>query len=167
MKKLPSTCVLRCSKLLVVILLLGAQFGQMDLSGSAIASKSAGKRAANKPKPLPPEYLEAVKTFNSGKYKDALGQFQHLDETGHCCDKVHYFIAQAYQGMNQTAPAALNYQWVCMYSKDPTLTYYSQVALSRLSYYRGHRTYQGNGNNFSRVTASAPRASGGGEMTGG
>lgn len=116
--------------------------------------------AQKKSAPLPSEYYAAVGTFNSGKYKDALNQFQQLDEHGFCCDKVHYYMAQAYQGMNQTVPASMHYQWVSDYSYDPTLKSYADTALDRLSYYQGHRTYAGNGNNFARVSA-APASSGG------
>jgi hypothetical protein len=132
-----------------------AIFHYGDCSALAKAPQSKSKTISSPAKALPQEYYLAIKAFNDGKYKDALGQFQHLDENGHCCDKVHYFIAQSYQGMNQTVPAQMHYEWVSSYSHDPVLKYYSDVALDRLSYYRGHRTYAGNGNNFSRITASA------------
>ncbi|PWU02718.1 MAG: hypothetical protein C5B53_01355 [Candidatus Melainabacteria bacterium] len=137
---------------LAAIVLLGNLIvGQNGLIALAKSAKASVQKGQTKAKPLPPAFGEAVGKFNAGKYKEALAGFQHLDESGFCCDKVHYYIAQSYQGMNQTAPAALNYQWVCMYSKDPTLNYYSQVALNQLAYYQGHRTYGGQGNNFSRV----------------
>ena len=132
-------------RILGLALIIASILGPGNLSTLAKATKAPSQKLKKTDKPLPPAYYEAVKTFNLGKYKDALGQFQHLDEFGFCCDKVHYYIAQCYQGMNQLAPAALNYEWVCEYSKDPTLTSYSQYALSTLSYYRGHRTYEGQG----------------------
>ena len=136
---------------LAAIVLLGNLIvGQNGLVALAKSGKASAQKVT-KAKPLPPAFGEAVGKFNAGKYKEALAGFQHLDESGFCCDKVHYYIAQSYQGMNQTAPAALNYQWVCMYSKDPTLNYYSQVALNQLAYYQGHRTYNGQGNYFARV----------------
>jgi hypothetical protein len=141
---------------LAAIVLLGNLIvGQNGLIAFAKSAKSTVQKAQIQAKPLPPAFGQAVGIFNSGKYKDALAAFQRLDEDGFCCDKVHYYIAQSYQGMNQTAPAALNYQWVCRYSKDPTLNYYSQVALSQLAYYQGHRTYGGQGNNFARVRANS------------
>lgn len=147
-------------RIVAIGLVIGSVLGLGNPSTLAKSAKVPSRNLKKTAKPLPPAYYEAVKAFNGGKYKDALGQFQHLDEFGFCCDKVHYYIAQSYQGMNQTAPAALNYEWVCMYSKDPTLTYYSQMALNNLSYYRGHRTYAGQGNNISHV-ATARGYSGG------
>jgi hypothetical protein len=154
--------------LAAIVLLGNLTVGQNGLIALAKSAKaSAQKVQQTKAKPLPPAYYEAVGKFNAGKYKEALTGFQQLDESGFCCDKVHYYIAQSYQGMNQTTPAAMNYEWVTMYSKDPTLNYYSQVALNQLAYYKGHRTYGGQGNNFARVAPSGLSGGGGGGMVGG
>lgn len=130
------------------------------LDASLVMSKSS-KPAAKKAqaKPLPLEFYQAARLYNEGKYKESLGHLQHLDASGHCCDKVHYYIALDYHGMNQTVPAEMNYEWVCNYSKDKTLQTYANSALEQIAYYQGHRTYGGQGNNFSRAK---PGGGGGG-----
>jgi len=158
---------LGCIKLAALIMVSGSVFAHLSAWTFAKTPKAAKPNGHTLTKPLPPEYSEAVKDLNAGKYRDALDKFQHLDGSGYCCDKVHYYIAQTYQGMNQTVPAEMNYEWVYYYRKNPTLRSYAQSAIQTLSYYQGHRTYRGQGNNFSRITASAGGGGRGGGLWGG
>lgn len=112
-----------------------------------------------------PLFGEATQAFRDGKYASALTQFESLDKNGCCCDMVHYYIAQCYHHLNQVKGAQMHYQWVTTYSQDSQLRNYSQVATAQLGYYNNHRTYSGNGNNFSKFTGGG--ASSGGTAGGG
>lgn len=134
------------------------------LSPSSCEAKTAKKKQTNKPaaktskrkadpalaKTKTPEYLEAQVALLERKYKDAAQKFEKLDAEGACCETTHYYLAQCYQGMNQTVQAQTHYQWVAYYGKDPTLKQYATVAYNQLAYYQNHRTYKGQGNNFNR-----------------
>jgi hypothetical protein len=90
-----------------------------------------------------PTIATAISAFNARRFGEALRQFQILDRTGFCCDKVHYYIARCYQQLSQVGPALDNYAWVMSYSKNPTLQNYAEVASAQLSKYQQHRTYEG------------------------
>jgi hypothetical protein len=93
-----------------------------------------------------PSYKTAVADFMDRKYGPALAEFENLDQTGFCCDMVHYYMAQCYDNMNQIEPAEMHYQWVVAYSHDPTLQRYSTYGYQKLAYYSTHRSYGGQGN---------------------
>ncbi len=131
----------------------------------------AGKAAAGKhdrsTKLANPAFIRASETYKEGKFSDALKQFDYLDKNGLCCDMTHYYIALCYQRMNQVGPALDHYQSVVAYSADPRLRQYAQTAFDQLSHYKAHRTYEGQGNNFSRSGGGGGSRFVGGSSSGG
>jgi len=109
-----------------------------------------------------PTYKDALKFFQDKNYAAALSYFQKLDSTGYCCDLVHYYIGQCYQNTNQTIAASQHYNWVIARSSDSTLRTYADYANQTMSYYNAHRTYSGQGNNFSRYNGGGSAGGGGG-----
>jgi hypothetical protein len=118
------------------------------------AANTASPIARSTPAPVvsKPTMATAQAAFNACRYGEALRQFQILDRTGFCCDKVHYYIARCYQQLSQVVPALEHYAWVTEKSKNPTLRNYAYVASAQLSRYQLHRTYAGNGNYFQRAS---------------
>lgn len=102
-----------------------------------------------------PTYKQALSAFQVKNYAVALQDFQKLDSSGYCCDMVHYYIAQCYQNTNQTIAASQHYNWVSERSSDPTLRAYADYANQTMAYYNAHRTYAGQGNNFSHGRGSS------------
>ncbi len=149
-----------------------------SVSNSTLGSGRAGSQGAMnvasptapvalKPAPLlstvtKPTVASAVKAFNERRFGEALSQFDKLDHSGYCCDTVHYYLARCYQQLSQVAAAQQNYELVMTNSRNPTLRAYSQMAYDQLTHYSQHRTYEGNGNNFSRMRGGWGRGGGGG-----
>jgi hypothetical protein len=159
---------------LMVIGLVGPTVQSKSLSGSV--SMTAAGKPVRKGKPTRqqlaanPNYKEAIKFFNDKNYAASLALFYKLDSTGYCCDLVHYYIGQCYQYTNQTIAASQHYNWVLEKSNDERLKSYADYANQTMAYYDAHRTYSGQGNNFSRYnggrSAGGRGGGGGGQMIG-
>jgi hypothetical protein len=143
--------------ILAVFSLLLAMLSMRELVGKTLTGgvsltviKEQKRQTARQKLPSNPNYQEALKKFQGKNYADALKLFYVLDSSGFCCDLVHYYMGQCYQNTNQTVAAEQHYNWVLAYSKDPILVNYADYANQTLDYYSAHRTYAGQGNNFSR-----------------
>jgi hypothetical protein len=86
-----------------------------------------------------PLYKDAVADFNGKKYGPALEKFTQLDQSGFCCDMIHYYLAQCYDYLNQVEQAQINYSWVVAYTQDPSLRTYATYGYQKLAYYNAHR----------------------------
>jgi hypothetical protein len=127
--------------------------------------KKGGKRPTKAQLMTNPTFKDAIGSFQKKDYAEALKNFQVLDSTGFCSDTVHYYIAQCYQNTNQTVAAEQHYNWVLEKSKDVTLRRYAEYANQCLAYYSGHRTYNGQGNNFDRGSRGGFNGGGGGRVS--
>jgi len=146
--------------------LIGQAVHSKSLKGS-VSMTAAGKpvkkgKMTRQQLAANPNYKEAIKFFNDKNYAASLAYFQKLDSTGYCCDLVHYYIAQCYQNTNQTIAASQHYNWVLEKSNDERLKTYADYANQTMAYYDAHRTYAGQGNNFSRYNGGRSGGGGGG-----
>lgn len=161
MKVSPAPFILACVCVLAVYLVTPP----VGHCKAAVGKHDRATKLAN------PAFIRASETYKEGRFSDALKQFDYLDKNGLCCDMTHYYIALCYQRMNQVGPALDHYQSVVAYSADPRLRQYAQTAFDQLSHYKAHRTYEGQGNNFSRFGGGSRygggRPSGGGGGGGG
>ncbi len=119
-------------------------FGEPAIPLSGKVSKSAGNTID------PAEIRQAVDLFKAKRYSDAFRLLDSMPHKGDRHDQVHYYMGLCLQYMNQVAPAKEQFQWVYHNSTDQRLRYNAQLAWSNLSYYQGHRTYEGQGNDFDR-----------------
>lgn len=97
---------------------------------------------------------DAVKSYQERKYSACLGQLKQLHSAGLCTDTVHYYMALCYQQLNQIAAAKQEYQTVAN-GKTANLKANAQVALNSLERWSQHRSYEGNGNVFSRYSSAS------------
>ena len=127
----------------------------------ANAKGKKGKKAAAKVAAYPPEFNDAVRlVIYDKKYKDAFDIFDRLDRNGFCRDKTHYYMALCKHNMNQTQEAAMHYQVVYNYSKDPQLKYLAAVGYGQVAKYAANRTYAGQGNLFARMSTGGGNSGG-------
>lgn len=136
-------------------------------AGVAVSTVKKGRRVTQAQLNANPLYKEGVGFFQKKNYAAAMKDFQTLDSTGFCSDMIHYYIGQCYQNTNQTVAAGQHYNWVMEKSKDPTLRRYAEYATQCISYYSGHRTYGGQGNNFDRGSRGGSYSGRGGGGGGG
>ena len=154
-KRLPAVAAL----LLVVLTYQGLSF---DADKAEAKGKKGKALIAKKVLPYPPEFADAIAlVVIEKKYKDAFDIFDRLDRNGFCRDKTHYYMALCKHNMNQTQEAALHYQVVYNYSKDPQLRYLASVGYSQVAKYAANRTYSGQGNTFARMSTGGGGGSGG------
>ncbi len=99
-----------------------------------------------------PALTQAVQDYNSKKYRDALTKLDGLSRSGKANDKAHYYMALSYQGINQMATAKSEYMWVYSKSADNTLRYKAWQALQSMERWSQHRSYEGQGNDFNRLS---------------
>lgn len=90
-------------------------------------------------------WKSGVKLLADKNWSGAAERFEFMDAHGGCCDETHYYLAQCYQGQNQTVLAQMHYQWVASNSKNARLRQYAGIANEQLAYYQAHRTYSGQG----------------------
>lgn len=84
---------------------------------------------------------EGVQLYKSGKYGPALQLFEALAKKQPTNALTHYYIALCAHGMNQTARATQEYQWVVNHSKGALKTA-AQNGLDSVSRYSSGRTAQ-------------------------
>lgn len=99
-----------------------------------------------------PTLIQAITDYNGRKYKDALTKLEALTRVGQANDKAHYYMALCYQGVNQMSTAKSEYTWVYSNSRDATLRYNAWKALQAMDRWSQHRAYEGQGNDFSRLS---------------
>lgn len=99
-----------------------------------------------------PALTQAVQDYNAKKYRDAITKLDNLSRSGQANDKSHYYMALCYQAINQMATAKNEYMWVYSNGKDAKLRYNAWQALMSMDKWSQHRAYQGNGNEFSRLS---------------
>lgn len=99
-----------------------------------------------------PVLTQAVQDYNGRKYRDAISKLDGLSRAGQASDKAHYYMALSYQGINQMATAKNEYMWVYSKSRDNTLRYNAWQALQSMEKWSQHRSYEGQGNEFNRVS---------------
>ncbi len=138
--------------LLLIIALVCLPLNQASEAKSAKAKKGTAK-AATPPK----SFYSGLAEFQAQRYGPAAAFFEQADLSGYCNDKTHYYMALCYHNLNQTQRAIEHYSWVATYSKDPTLKYQAQVGYAQVARYASHRTYSGNGNNFTAFSSSGGR----------
>lgn len=101
--------------------------------------------------------IKEVKAFyDAGRWKDALDKIATMKPS----ELTHYYTGLCYQGQNQLAKAATEFQWIATYGKDQRLKYNAQIILNSLSAYSTRRTYQGQGNIFARTSGGYGRGGG-------
>ncbi len=103
-----------------------------------------------------PAIKEVKAAYDAGRWKAALDIIATMKPT----ELTHYYTGLCYQGQNQLAKAASEFQWIATYGKDPRLKYNAQVILNSLSAYSTRRTYQGQGNLFARTSGGYGRGGG-------
>ncbi len=103
-----------------------------------------------------PAIKEVKAAYGAGRWKAALDIIATMKPT----ELTHYYTGLCYQGQNQLAKAATEFQWISTYGKDQRLKYNAQVILNSLSAYSTRRTYQGQGNLFARTSGGYGRAGG-------
>lgn len=103
-----------------------------------------------------PAIKEVKAAYDAGRWKEALKKIATMKPT----ELTHYYTGLCYQGQNQLAKAASEFQWIATYGKDPRLKYNAQVILNSLQAYSTRRTYQGQGNIFARTSVGYGRAGG-------
>ncbi|QQR57495.1 MAG: hypothetical protein IPG59_21355 [Candidatus Melainabacteria bacterium] len=103
-----------------------------------------------------PAFKEVKAAYDGGRWKAALDIIATMKPS----ELTHYYTGLCYQGQNQLAKAASEFQWIATYGKDPRLKYNAQVILNSLSAYSTRRTYQGQGNLFARTSSGYGRAGG-------
>lgn len=130
-------------------------FGQAEAKGKAQSKKNQQNSTVNYNDPAIKEVKAA---YDAGRWKDALKKIASMKPT----ELTHYYTGLCYQGQNQLAKAASEFQWIVMYGKDARLKYNSQVILNSLQAYSTRRTYQGQGNLFARTSVGYGRSGGGG-----
>ena len=128
---------------------------QAEAKGKAQAKKNQQQSSVNYNDPAIKEVKAA---YDQGRWKDALKKIATMKPT----ELTHYYTGLCYQGQNQLAKAASEFQWIVMYGKDARLKYNSQVILHSLQAYSTRRTYQGQGNLFARTSVGYGRSGGGG-----
>lgn len=101
-----------------------------------------------------PAFDQAVNSYKSGKYSQALSQFETFSKCNPADVMSHYYMALCYQGMNQFALASQQFQWVARYSPESRLRQMAQVGLNQLSQAGGRRNYTPTG--YSLVSAKGP-----------
>lgn len=103
-----------------------------------------------------PAIKEVKEHYAAGRWKDALKKIATMKPN----ELTHYYTGLCYQGQNQLAKAAMEFQWIATYGKDARLKYNAQVILNSLSAYSSTRRYAGQGNTFSRTTSGYSRSGG-------
>lgn len=103
-----------------------------------------------------PDIKEVKAAYDAGRWKDALKKIALMKPN----ELTHYYTGLCYQGQNQLAKAASEFQWIATYGTDARLKYNSQVILNSLQAYSSRRTYQGQGNNFAGTSAGYSRSGG-------
>lgn len=126
---------------------------QVDAKSKAQAKKNQQNSTINYNDPAIKEVKAA---YDAGRWKDALKKIAPMKPT----ELTHYYTGLCYQGQNQLAKAASEFQWIVMYGKDARLKYNSQVILNSLQAYSTRRTYQGQGNLFARTSVGYGRSGG-------
>ncbi|MBI4532695.1 MAG: thioredoxin fold domain-containing protein [Candidatus Melainabacteria bacterium] len=106
---------------------------------------------------LPAGFAEAVQSYKSCRYSQALSQFQAISKLHGSDVLTRYYIGLCYHSLNQVGKAQNEYEWVAIHSADPALKHNAQVALQQLGQYQAHRAYQGQGNTFARANTGRPR----------
>ncbi|MDZ4836552.1 MAG: thioredoxin family protein [Candidatus Melainabacteria bacterium] len=84
---------------------------------------------------------EGVQLYKSGKYGPALEIFEALAKKKPTDTMTHYYIALCSHGMNQTARASQEYQWVVNNSRGALKTA-AQNGLDSVTRYKSGRTAQ-------------------------
>lgn len=126
---------------------------QVEAKGKAQSKKNQQSSSINYNDPA----VKAMKAdYDAGRWKDALNKIAKMKPT----ELTHYYTGLCYQGQNQLARAASEFQWIAAYGKDPRLKYNSQVILNSLQAYSTRRTYQGQGNIFARTSGGYGRSGG-------
>lgn len=106
----------------------------------------------------PAGFDTAVAAYNSRQYSQALSQFQTVNRSNPSDASTHYYMGLCYQYLSQMSSAQQEYAWVYTYSTDQTLRYNAYQALQQIQQWSSHRAYQGQGNNFQRISkAGRPR----------
>lgn len=88
---------------------------------------------------------QAIASYNSGKYSQALGQFQDLSHTEPTNAVVHYYLALCYQHLQQFEASIKEYQWVVTNSPYPALKANAQTGLQQLTHLKPSRSFSGSG----------------------
>lgn len=121
---------------------------KVEAKGKAKANaKNNQAKAASQINYNDPAIKEVKAAYDAGHWKEALDKIATMTPT----ELTHYYTGLCYQGQNQLAKAATEFQWIATYGKDQRLKYNSQVILNSLSAYSTRRTYQGQGNIFART----------------
>lgn len=141
--------------ILCASILFGSLASSLDVCAKAKAKKAAAQ--ASTVNYNDPAIKEVKEHYTAGRWKDALKKIATMKPN----DLTHYYTGLCYQGQNQVAKAAMEFQWIATYGKDPKLKYNSQVILNSLSAYSSSRRYAGQGNEFSRVSRGGYSRSGG------
>ncbi len=141
----------------VFVLLLAVGSALLPLHQASEARPAKVKNAAAKSVTPPKSFYSGMAEFQAQRYGPAAAFFEQADLSGYCNDKTHYYIALCYHNLNQTQRAIEHYSWVATYSKDPTLKYKAQLGYAQVAKYASHRTYSGNGNNFTAFSGSGGR----------
>jgi hypothetical protein len=124
---------------------------------------SAAKPAKNS-KPTNQTMQQVAKLYSAGKYTEAIAKIETLTPTA----QSRYYSGLCYQSLNQVQKARDEFAWVYYYATDEKLKNNAEVALYTLQRYQQTRQYQGQGNNFARVSntsysgsaGAAPRSTG-------
>jgi thioredoxin len=101
----------------------------------------------------PSAFDEAVQQYRSGKFSQALTQFQSLEKGGRPDPYVHYYMGLCFHNLNQVSRAQQEYQWVMSSTNNAALRRNAELGLQSLGKYAGSRNYQGQG---ATPTASSP-----------
>jgi hypothetical protein len=128
---------------------------QAEAKGKAKAKNSQSK-STTQVNYNDPAIKEVKEAYAGGRWKAALDIIATMKPT----ELTHYYTGLCYQGQNQLAKAASEFQWIATYGKDQRLKYNAQVILNSLSAYSTRRTYQGQGNLFARTSGGYGRGGG-------
>ena len=98
-------------------------------------------------------WQDALASLKKNNYAEALDKLSRLPPS----ESRHYYRGLCYQYTNQLQSAKSEYMWVYVYGKNARLKFNAWLGLNSVGQYEKNRTYAGQGNNFSRVTAQPMR----------
>ncbi len=90
------------------------------------------------------DFNMAVKTYSTGKYAQALAQFQVVSQRYPSDPLTRYYMGLCYQHTNQVAQAVSMYTWVEQNARSPQLKAQARAGLDSMNRYSSARTHPGN-----------------------
>jgi len=101
---------------------------------------------------------EAIQLYKDGKYGPALKAFEAVDQKEPKNAMTHYYIALCCQGMNQTARALAEYQWVADNCNNKALKAAALKGIDSVSRYKTARDSQVRASAANAEAAAAKKA---------